>query len=53
MMKGTKLHRDNGYNDIYDTLISAEMDKLSEESVGIIDTEIEKINEQDDESNRD
>lgn len=53
MMKGTKLHRDNGYNDIYDTLISKEMDVLSEESVGIIDTEIEKINEQYDESNRD
>lgn len=47
MQKGTKLHRNHGYNDIYDTLIAEELEKLAEESAGIIDTEIDKINDKD------
>lgn len=46
MQKGTRLHRDNGYNDIYDTLIAEELEKLADESAGIIDVEVDKINKQ-------
>ena len=51
MQKGTKLYRDKGYNDIFDTLMNEETDKLALEAVGIMDTEIDKINDEDDENN--
>ena len=51
MKKGTKLHRDNGYNDIFDTLLNEETAKLELEAVGIMETEIDKINDEDDENN--
>lgn len=44
MQKGTKLHRSQGYNDIFDTLINREMEKLADEAAGVIDTEFTKIN---------
>lgn len=47
MTKGTKLHRESGYNDIFDTLIAQETEKLATESVGIIETEVDKINVED------
>ena len=50
MKKGTKLHRDKGYNDIFDTLLNEETDKLALEATGIVETEIDKIND-DDENN--
>lgn len=46
MKNGTKLHRDNGYNDIYDTALEEELEKLSDEAVGIFDADIEKIHEE-------
>ena len=51
MTKGTKLYRDKGYNDIFDTLLNEETAKLEQEVIGIIDTEYEKINEKDDANN--
>lgn len=51
MKKGTKLHRDKGYNDIYDTLLEEETEKLALEATGIVETEIDKINDKDDENN--
>ena len=50
MKKGTKLHRDKGYNDIFDTLLDEETEKLALEATGIVETEIDKIND-DDENN--
>ena len=47
MKKGTKLHRDKGYNDIFDTLLNEETDKLALEATGIVETEIDKINDDD------
>lgn len=44
MKKGTTLHRSNGYNDIFDTLIAKEMDKLADEAAGVIAVEYDKIN---------
>ena len=46
MKKGTKLHRDKGYNDIFDTLIAREMEKMADEAAGVIDTEFTKINQE-------
>lgn len=51
MKKGTKLHRDKGYNDIFDTLLEEETEKLALEATGIVETEIDKINDKDDENN--
>jgi hypothetical protein len=48
MKKGTKLHRDNGYNDIFDTLLKEETEKLAIEAQGIIATEVDTINDKDD-----
>ena len=44
MKKGTTLHRNNGYNDIFDSLIAKEMDKLADEAAGVIAVEYDKIN---------
>ena len=51
MKKGTKLHRDHGYNDIYDTLLNEEIEKMATTAQGIIETEIETINNEDDADN--
>ena len=51
MKKGTKLYRDHGYNDIFDTLINEETEKLATESFGIVETEFETINDKDDANN--
>lgn len=47
MKKGTRLRRSNGYNDIYDTLLNEETEKLAIEAQGVIETEIDKINDED------
>ena len=47
MKKGTKLYRDHGDNDIFDTLLEEETEKLAMESVGIVETEFETINDKD------
>lgn len=46
MVKGTRLHRNSGYNDIFDTLIAKEMVKLADEAAGIIEVEFDKINKE-------
>ena len=51
MKKGTKIYRDHGYNDIYDTLLNEEIEKMATTAQGIIETEIETINNEDDADN--
>lgn len=43
--KGTRLYRDNEYNDIYSSLIEHEVELLSKEAAGIFETEVEKLQE--------
>lgn len=43
--KGTRLYRDNEYNDIYSSLIEQEVELLSKEAAGIFETEVEKLQE--------
>lgn len=45
MQKGTKLYRDKGYNDIYDTLLEEEIKKLTNETASVLELEIDKIND--------
>lgn len=45
MQKGTKLYRDKGYNDIYDSLLEEEIKKLSAETSAVMEIEIDKIND--------
>lgn len=45
MQKGTKLYRDKGYNDIYDSLLDEEIKKLSAETSEVMEIEIDKIND--------
>lgn len=45
MEKGTKLYRDKGYNDIYDTLLKEELEKLSSETSAVFELEINNIND--------
>lgn len=46
MKKGTTLHRNSGYNDIFDTLVAKEMEKLADEAAGVIAVEYDKINQE-------
>lgn len=50
MKKGTRLHRNHGYNDIYDTLLNEETAKLAGEAVGIMELDIDRINDTQDEN---
>lgn len=43
--KGTKLYRDKGYNDIYDSLLEEEIKELSAETSAVMEIEIDKIND--------
>lgn len=43
--KGTRLYRDNEYNDIYSSLIEQEIELLSKEAAGIFETEVGKLQE--------
>lgn len=45
MQKGTKLYRDKGYNDIYDTLLEEEIKKLTDETASVLELEVDKIND--------
>lgn len=45
MQKGTKLYRDKGYNDIYDTLLEEEIKKLTNETTSVLELEVDKIND--------
>lgn len=45
MQKGTKLYRDKGYNDIYDTLLEEEIKKLTNETASVLELEIDKLND--------
>lgn len=45
MQKGTKLYRDKGYNDIYDTLLEEEIKKLTNETESVLELEIDKLND--------
>lgn len=44
MRHGTKLYRDKGYNDIYDSLIEDEVEKMSEETAGLFEMQVDEIN---------
>lgn len=44
MQKGTKLYRDKGYNDIYDTLLDEEIKKLTNETTSVLELGIDKLN---------
>jgi hypothetical protein len=50
MKKGTVLHRNHGYNDIFDTLLREETEKLANESAGIMELDIDKINDSNNEN---
>lgn len=45
MLKGTKLYRDKGYNDIYDTLLEEEIKNLTNETASVLELEVDKIND--------
>ena len=45
MQKGTKLYRDKGYNDIYDTLLEEELEKLSSDTSAVLEIDIDKLND--------
>lgn len=45
MQKGTKLFRDKGYNDIFDSLVEQETDKMAKEAEGLLSVRIDKIND--------
>lgn len=45
MQKGTKLYRDKGYNDIYDTLLEEEIKNLTNETASVLELEVDKIND--------
>lgn len=45
MQKGTKLYRDKGYNDIYDTLLEKEIKNLTNETASVLELEVDKIND--------
>jgi len=45
MKKGTKLHRDHGYNDIYTTAINEELEAMAKEYIFISKEQIGKIND--------
>lgn len=45
MQKGTKLYRDKGYNDIYDTLLKEEIEKLSDDISTVFELEVNSIND--------
>lgn len=44
MKKGTKLHRDKGYNDIYDSALNEELDSLGKEITFGFAEQVETIN---------
>nr|DAO00058.1 MAG TPA: hypothetical protein [Caudoviricetes sp.] len=45
MQKGTKLYRYKGYNDIYDTLLKEEIEKLSDDISTVFELEVNSIND--------
>lgn len=46
MKNGTKLYRDKGYNDIYDSVIAEELEKIAEETVGVFDAEVDSLHQE-------
>lgn len=46
LTKGTKLYRDHGYNDIFDTVLNEELDKIADESVGVFTADVDRIHEE-------
>jgi len=48
MQKGTKLYRDKGYNDIYDSLVEEEVEKMSDETMGLFEMKVDEINDKND-----
>lgn len=46
MKNGTKLHRDRGYNDIYDTVMQEELEKMADETMGIFDMDIDQLHQE-------
>lgn len=46
LTKGTKLYRDHGYNDIFDTVLNEELEKIADESAGVFGTEVDRLHEE-------
>lgn len=44
MKKGTRLYRDNGYNDIYSTVMEKELEALATDTAGTLELEVDAIN---------
>lgn len=44
MQKGTKLYRDKGYNNIYDTVLKEELKKLANGAASLVGQGVDKIN---------
>lgn len=51
MRKGTRLYRDKGYNDIFDTVLNEEIEKIADEAVGVFSTEVDSIHQETEENN--
>lgn len=45
MKKGTKLYRDKDYNDIFDTLVDQEAEKMAKEAQDLLSIQVDKIND--------
>jgi len=43
--KGTSLYRSNGYNDIYDSVVEEELDKMQKQVGAFFELETDKVNE--------
>lgn len=46
MKKGTKLYRNKGYNDIYDSVLNEELEKLADEALGVFAVEVDAIHQE-------
>ncbi len=46
MKNGTKLYRDKGYNDIYDSVIAEELEKIAEETAGVFDAKVDGLHQE-------
>ncbi len=46
MKKGTRLYRNKGYNDIYESALSEELKKMAEEAAGVIEVEVDTLHQE-------
>lgn len=50
LSKGTKLYREHGYNDIFDTVLNEELEKIADESFGVFAAEVDNIHQETEEN---